>query len=103
MANDGICSLHLHYQLFKIIIYFSNRYGLKTQHLQIFLGDRKVCREKYVAKYVVTFVVMNHSGQFIYIFHTKLSKNMLHWLECNEVVDLVDSCCKIYLVISNNS
>jgi hypothetical protein len=53
--------------------------------------------------YVLTFIARNHSGQFVHIFHTNLSENMLHQLECNEVVDLVDCCRKIYLVTSDNS
>jgi len=56
-----------------------------------------------MGKYVLTFIAMNHSGQFVCIFHTNLSENMLHQLEYNEVVDLVDRCCKIYLVTSDNS
>jgi hypothetical protein len=59
-------------------IYFFNRYGLKIQHLQILVANKQVSEEKYVAKYVLTFIAMNHSGQFVQIFHTNLSENMLH-------------------------
>jgi hypothetical protein len=59
-------------------IYFSNRYGSKIQHLQILVANKQVSGEKYVAKYVLTFIAMNHSGQFVHIFHTNLSENMLH-------------------------
>jgi len=43
---------------------FSDRYGLKIQHLQIFLVDKQVSGENYLAEYVLTFFAMNHSGQF---------------------------------------
>jgi hypothetical protein len=75
-------------------IYFSNRYDSKIQHLQIFLANKQVGGEKYVAKYVLTFIAMNHSGQFVHLS----TPTFLRTCYTSEVVDLVDCCCKIYLV-----
>jgi hypothetical protein len=69
----------------------------------MFLANKQVSGEKYVGKYVLTFIAMNHSWQFVHIFHTNLSESMLHQFECNEVVDLVDCCRKIYLVVTSDN